>query len=194
MYKTGAVFKENGGYNNLIFADVFPLYDSKKYSKKIDAVKKRYWRLENMSMRKLNGEGHSVKDFVSQIFGDFKYEKILEWTICKENIKGYKFYTNYMSQYSPKRQTISKEWYGAGVELEFEGRKYIASKEYKNFFDQLFCPKYMEISPIEKRRTHYPLYVKFSDVEEMIFGKIEKNRLLRIRYNEGKIKDKECND
>lgn len=174
VYKTGTVFKEEGGYNNPIFIDVFPLDDSKKYSKKIDAVKKRYWRLENMSMRKLNGGGHSVKDFVSRIFGGFKYEKILEWTICKENNKGYKFYTNYMSQYSPKRQTMPKEWYGDGVELEFEGRKYIAPKEYKKFLNQLFGPKYMEIPPIEKRRTHYPLYVKFSDGEEMFFDKVEK--------------------
>lgn len=31
----------------------------------------------------------------------------------------------------------------------------------------------MEIPPIEKRRTHYPLYVKFSDGEEMFFDKVE---------------------
>lgn len=28
----------------------------------------------------------------------------------------------------------------------------------------------MEIPPIEKRRTHYPLYVKFSDGEEMFLN------------------------
>ena len=32
----------------------------------------------------------------------------------------------------------------------------------------------MEVPPVEKRRTHYPLYVKFSDGEEMYFEKTDK--------------------
>lgn len=174
VYKTGTVFEEEGGYSNPIFIDIFPLDDSIGYSKKVDNVKKMYWCLENMSMRRINGNGHSFKDFASRILGRFKYADILRWTICKNNNKGYNFYTNYLSQYTPKRQTMPKDWYSDGVEIEFEGRKYIAPKEYKNFLNQLFGPNYMDIPPIEKRRTHYPLYVKFGDGEELHFDKTNK--------------------
>lgn len=174
VYKKGTIFKEEGGYRNPIFVDIFPLDDAVEYSSKIDKTRSRYWLFENMRMRKENGKVQSVKDLISMILARYTYKKVLEWTICKDNNKGYKFYTNYMSQYSPKRQTMPKEWYGTGVELEFEGKKYIAPKEYKKFLNQLFGFNYMEIPPIEKRRTHYPLYVKFSDGEEMFFEKVEK--------------------
>lgn len=174
VYKTGTVFKEEGGYENPIFIDIFPLDDSVGYSKKIDDIKKWYWRLENMSMRRIKGRSHSVKDYASKILGRFSYADILRWTISKNNNKGYRFYTNYLSQYTPKRQTMPKEWYGNGVKLEFEGREYVAPTEYRRFLNQLFGSNYMEIPPIEKRRTHYPLYVKFSDSEELYFDKAEK--------------------
>ena len=46
--------------------------------------------------------------------------------------------------------------------------------EYEKFLTQLYGANYMEVPPVEKRRAHYPLYVKFSDGEEMYFEKTDK--------------------
>lgn len=174
VYKKGTVFEEAGGYANPIFVDIFPLDDSNGYSKKVDKIKKRYWRLENMRMRRVSRNGKSIKNLISKVFGRYEYKEVLKRTVSKNNGKGYEYYTNYLSQYSANRQTMPKKWYGKGVEVKFEDKKYLAPKEYEKFLKQLYGVKYMEIPPIQKRRTHYPLYVKFSNGEELHFDEPNK--------------------
>lgn len=167
-------FKEEGAMEWPIFVDIFPLDETNGNIANITTTKNVYNKLHGMWVRKNKLYPLSTKTIISKIFGYKKYEDLLKHTISKDNNKGYKYYTNYLSQYSAERQTMPKDWYGDGVEVEFEGRKYIAPVEYKKFLNQLYGPNYMDIPPAEKRRTHYPLYVKFSDGEEIYFDTPEK--------------------
>ena len=51
------------------------------------------------------------------------------------------------------------------VELEFEGKLYKCPKDYDYYLTN-FYGDYMTLPPVEKRKTHRPLLVKFEDGEE----------------------------
>lgn len=174
VFKKNTVFKEYENSEWPIFLDIFVLDETDGYSEKLNSQYENYKRLEAMRNRKYNDTDISLKTFISKLIAPKDYKDVLKRSLAKDMGKDKPYYTNFFSQYGFKRQTMPKQWYGEGVEVEFEGRKYTAPAEYKEFLNQLYGPNYMDIPPVEKRRTHYPLYVKFSDGEEMYFDKPEK--------------------
>lgn len=174
VFKLNTIFKEYEDKVWPIFLDIFVLDETEGYSEKLNSQYERYRRLEAMRNRKYNDTDISFKTLISKLMAPKDYKSVLKRSLAKDTGKGKSYYTNFFSQYGLKRQTMPKDWYGEGVEVEFEGRKYTAPVEYKKFLNQLYGSNYMELPPIEKRRTHYPLYVKFSDGEEMYFDKPEK--------------------
>lgn len=174
VFKKNTVFKEYENKEWPIFLDIFVLDETDGYSQKLNSVYERYNRLESMRNRKYNSTDASPKTLLSKIIGPKDYKDVLSKTIARDNGKGKMCFTNFFSQYGLKRQTMPKQWYGSGVDVEFEGRKYTAPTKYKEFLTQLYGSNYMDIPSAEKRRTHYPLYVKFSNGEEMYFNKPDK--------------------
>lgn len=174
VFKKDTIFKEYEDYEWPIFLDIFVLDETDGYSKKLNSTYKYYERLENMRIRKNEHNDKSLKTFFSKLMASRDYNQVLKKSIAKNNGEKEAYYTNFFSQYGVKRQTMPKNWYGKGVEREFEGRKYMVPIEYEKFLTQLYGANYMEVPPVEKRRTHYPLYVKFSDGEEMYFEKTDK--------------------
>lgn len=174
VFKKNTVFKEYENSEWPIFLDIFVLDETDGYSEELESEYKYYNRLEGMRNRRNNSRGISLKTYISKVMAPKSYKEVLEKSIAIDNGKGKKYYTNFFSQYGLKRQTMLKQWYGSGVQIEFEGKKYTAPTMFKEFLMQLYGPNYMVIPPVEKRRTHYPLYVKFSDGEEMHFNKPDK--------------------
>lgn len=174
VFKNNTIFKEFEDKEWPIFLDIFVLDETDGYSEKLNSQYENYKRLEAMRNRKYNDTDISLKTFISKLIAPKDYKDVLKRSLAKDMEKDKSYYTNFFSQYGLKRQTMPKDWYGEGVEVEFEGGKYIAPAEYKKFLNQLYGPNYMDIPPVEKRRTHYPLYVKFTDGEEMRFDKPEK--------------------
>lgn len=66
-----------------------------------------------------------------------------------------------------------KEWHGAGKRMLFEGRYYVCPSETELYLEQIYGKSWMQIPPENKRKTHYPIRVIFSDGEEMLFERPE---------------------
>lgn len=152
-----------------IFVDIFPLDDVSKYSKVID---KRKWlinKMETMICLQFGNDSKGLKKKFANCFTIEQLNKMITKLMsCTNNTKN-KFYMNFGSQYSAYKQTIKKEWYGEGKMLLFEGRYFCAPSKYQDVLKSIYGENYMTLPPIEKRKTHYPNYVKFSDGLEMNF-------------------------
>ena len=97
----------------------------------------------------------------------------------KDNKKGGAYYANYASQYPIKRWTVPIAAFGSGCKAKSEDREYVIPSDYTAVLESVFGKSYMQMPPPEKRKTHYPVYVKFSDGSEMTFQKTENK--LRIQ-------------
>lgn len=170
----GTKFVEEDIYEWGIFVDIFPIDNQKLYGKHLEVKKKivRYL-LDNRNRIVEKDKRRVIKYYISKILPVNAWLYIMEKIAVNYNSTcGY--YINYGSQYSALRKTMPKEWYGDGINVVFEGRHYNAPTEYKKVLIRIFGSNYMEIPPVEKRKTHYPKYVKFNDGEEIFFDEFEK--------------------
>lgn len=71
------------------------------------------------------------------------------------------YYLNYGSQYGIVKQTIAKSHYDPPCQLEFEGKEYMAPCDYIFILERLYGDNFMELPPLEKRRTHNPVRLSF---------------------------------
>ena len=170
----GTKFVEADIYEWGIFVDVFPIDNQKSYGKHLELKKKivRYL-LDNRNRIVEKDKGRVIKYYISKVLPASAWIYLMEKIAINHNTTC-DFYINYGSQYAALRKTMPKEWYGDGIDVVFEGRHYIAPAEYKKVLNRIFGSNYMEIPPVEKRKTHYPQYVKFKDGEEIFFEKAEK--------------------
>lgn len=156
-----------------IFVDIFPLDYCGGYSAFVEKTKNKVVKLIAVAGSKVINDDFQLKHWPRRILRHFlSSETIHNYTLklaTQLSREGHGYYTNLGSQYSPKKQTMPIEWFGEGVKLPFEDRKYQCPTEYKKVVESIFGPKYMDIPPIEKRRTHYPRKVKFTDGEVMEF-------------------------
>lgn len=172
--KKGTRFAENNDGEWGIFVDIFPIDNERKYGKHLILKKKivRFF-LNNGARLTKKDKSKAFKYYISKIFPRSIWIYFME-KIAVNLKEDYAYYINYGSQYSAIRKTMPKEWYAAGVRVPFEDRSYTAPKEYSQVLRRIFGEKYMAVPPVEKRRTHYPKYVKFSDGEEIYFDEPSK--------------------
>ncbi len=157
-----------------IFVDIFVLDTTKGISK---SVKWRKWFVRKcvvmMATKEVHKQKSSFKKAISKILPLKLVNKIAAGAmkgICKKG----EYYTNFASQYSVAKQTIPKKHYGEGKRVSFEDRQYCAPCEPEAVLASIFGAKYMELPPVEKRRTHYPVKVVFSDGEALTFKNTQK--------------------
>jgi len=168
IYKKNTLFSEMSipgpTVNMGIFVDIFPLDETDGNMKTLALRKKLIGKLNVMVYEK-NARGHlnGLKKWISCLFSKEFLTKIMHSILYMTNEKGKLYYTNFASQYSVERKTQLKTVYGNGTPIAFENRTYIAPDDYEKDLISNFGPKYMELPPVEKRRTHYPLKVVFSD-------------------------------
>ena len=77
------------------------------------------------------------------------------------------YYVNFGSQYGVQKQTHLKTAYLPAIDIEFEGKKYKAPRDYGYVLKNIYGDTYMQLPPVEKRITHNPIRVKFEDEEEI---------------------------
>lgn len=155
-----------------IFVDIFPLDSTGGYFPELEKIKRKLQRYHYISSVR-NMKVNSFKTFLYRVASLFISNKKcyeLQRSVCMSaNKTGDGFYTNFGSQYSVKRQTMPKSWFGEGTLLQFEDRTYCVPEEYHKVVSSIFGPNYMQIPPENKRRTHYPRKVKFSSGETLVF-------------------------
>ena len=162
--------------NQGIFVDIFPLDYSPQYSRKLELFKKINRNLNSIFACKL-AVHRSWKTTICDILYYFINSKLAHR--IQRNIQlsvsklGKTHLVNLCSQYKLSKQTMPVEWYGEGVPIEFEDRMYNAPKEYEKVLSSIYGNNYMQLPPENKRRTHYPVKVVFSDGSTMEFERTD---------------------
>ena len=147
---------KNRQMNHGAYIDVFPLDwhpDNKKDIKIFNLKNKYYLFVIARSYHKKKKKNY--KQFVGKILTMFtsvkrglkKRDKLL-----KSN-KGKTYLANYSGAWGEK-EIMPACWYDSGVELEFEGVKVVAPKEYDAWLTQVYGD-YMQFPPEEKRVSHH---------------------------------------
>lgn len=155
-----------------IFIDIFPLDLSPGFSSRIKWKKLLIQKLNNVMWYKLGNNNFPKKLYMwlpSLLLGFQQVHSLIKHIALSASKSGTSHYANFGSQYSIAKQTMPVEWYGDGELLKFEGRKYVAPIQSDKVLTSIFGPLYMEIPPENKRRSHYPMKVTFSDGETMTF-------------------------
>lgn len=172
-------------YTQGIFVDIFPMYPSLGYSRRIERKKKFYnllhYSMYYKSLKSLDWTLHNLPiNLISVFLSSKAIFKLMVLVIHPLSEDCAQYYASYASVYPIVKQITPICWYGEGVIRVFEGREYCCAIESDKKMVFEYGNNYMEIPPEEKRKTHYPLFVKFSDGTTMQFSKSSK----KVSYDE----------
>lgn len=163
---------KNRNINHGIYIDVFPLDyypDDVFLQKKID-FKNKVLSIrirKEFSLPKKN-KHNFVFEFFANVLSkilSLKYPKVSD--ALEERDQLYKMFknSNYIANYGGawgKKEIVPADWYGEGVEGQFEGIKVRLPKEYDKWLTQVYGD-YMQLPPQEKRVAHH--YTEVIDTE-----------------------------
>lgn len=177
----GTFFQEDFGpasKNAGIFVDIFPLDPCKAYSNKqerknhLAKIVGYFLSYKGADKDKERGLKSIVFKIVTTIFSNRFLLRIMLCIIRPLDERGSEFQAIYATPYPIRNMLFPKKWHGEGKEMLFEGRKYIVPFEADSYLNQIYGSDYMQLPPANKRKTHYPLRVVFSNGEEMLFEKV----------------------
>lgn len=175
--KAGTLFAESiaqGMYsNNGIFIDIFPLdnvynvnsinYKLKSYI--ITYIKHilRYSSYKGAYNNKRGKLGHIAEHIISLPAYIFPKRMLLKWLnkLCKGRC--FDNQTKYIAEYSYKRKrmTMPREVYFPAKKITMCGKEYYAPNMIEKYLSNLYGENYMQLPPVEQRRTHLPTELKF---------------------------------
>jgi lipopolysaccharide cholinephosphotransferase len=153
-----------------IYVDIFPIDDTNGYGRFVEIRKQMVKKLVVMISGKRSPE--SFRGIKKYIVKRLSYKTLFNVTnalMTMTNGEKRRYYSNFGSQYPINRRTIEKQFFGEGCDIKFENRTFIAPCNSDAVLKKIFGNNYMELPPVEKRKTHYPSYVKFSDGTEAFF-------------------------
>ena len=150
---------EQAKFHQGIYIDIFPLDDGEKSQSWLKKLKIKLSKMIDgfLYMRSLKGK-MTKKQKLFLLFPRSFLVFCRDRFLCGRG----NYYINYGSQYGIQKQTIEKACYDEPIELEFEGRKYFAPKDYDTILSRIYGKDYMELPPIEKRVTHNPVKLSFT--------------------------------
>ena len=147
-----------------IFVDVFPLDESTGCTDDTRKRKDRIRLCNRILSAKYHNEKASLpKKALLRMIPAAIIKRYMLRVLKGHQNKGCKYYTNYGSAYSIEKETFLAEDYGDGVAASFEGLDIRIPNNYGQMLSTIYGDDYMELPPLEKRTTHHPLRVKFSD-------------------------------
>ena len=182
------IFMENyatelSGVDHGIFIDIFP-YDNIDEMNSKDHLKKDKFRHNITKLVYLKSgltnylseyrKSHKIIMFFVDVVLKICPRKLL-LSMAKRKISANKndnslYISNMTGGLSLEKETHKREEVFPAVRLEFEGKKYCCPKEYDKLLTKIYGD-YMQLPPVEKRVTHNPVMVKFSDGETIEFSK-----------------------
>lgn len=146
-----------------IYVDIFVLDNVPKQDGKMQAVFAAVANLlqATISNRKTNFNVNEMS-FKSKAFyyltKPFSIRTLGKWRLFFATRYGEecKYYINLASRYGRIKQTIGKDKFYPPVELDFDGHRFLAPKEYKYILERIYGD-YMKLPPIEKRNSDHIL-------------------------------------
>ena len=102
---------------------------------------------------------YKIKNFARKsLFLFFPYRKaVLKRDILYRSVKNSDYIANFCGIYGQK-EICPKWWFDETIELEFEGIKVKAPKQYDLMLRQIYGD-YMQLPPMEKRKAHHYAYL-----------------------------------
>lgn len=176
--RDGTLFEEEIGERSTskrgIFVDIFSMDITNGYSPVVEKQKKEVLKWSGLLFTKFYAsEKAGIKKLILNILpGTFLNARATHYMKKSSSPEG-QYYSNFGSQYNIKRQTHPISNFGEGVLLSFEDRQYRCPVNFEGVLTSIFGSNYMQLPPEDKRKTHYPVRVVFSDGQEMVFGKTE---------------------
>lgn len=161
-----------------IFVDILVMDTTKGYCRSV-VLRKTLIKKTMIMMRWKQGISapkQGIKGFINKVIKVIPM-RWLHWMMDAlmqmSNQGGGKYYTSFSSQYNVKRETSHHDHFGEGKFAAFEDRQYMIPVEPEAVLTAIFGPDYMQLPPEEKRRTHCPVKVIFSDGVTAEFGETE---------------------
>ncbi len=148
-----------------IFVDVFPLDFAKSEKSKIKAFRSlRIKQIDSYVFQKYEViKSNALKSIIRSVWflsaSPNKLKKRQQQLMQK--VKQGNFYVNYGSCYHHVKETMPCDYYGDGVQMEFEGEFFTVPKEYEKVLIKIYGTTWSQLPPEEKRVTHSPLEIKF---------------------------------
>ncbi len=160
-----------------IWIDIFPLDDVKKEKGVLEYMQFRLVRfLRHAISYKVNiriSESHLYSKILATLFSFLPY-RFLVWLNNKimtlNDNKNLKYCAMFGSTYGYKAQIFLKEKILPVKKMIFEGKIYSVPNDSDYILTKTYGSDYMKLPPKEKRVTHNPIKVKFSDGKEMYFN------------------------
>lgn len=146
-----------------IFVDIFPIdfINDDHFSKKVIFKEKIVAFLSSIMRTKTFNRVESKKAlFASKFISNETAIKLINKVcISKKRTDNVVYYSWHLSNCF----LAPYNYFFPLKKIEFEGKKYYAPGNYKNVLTHLYGEDYMELPPVEKRRTHKPIKIKFED-------------------------------
>lgn len=155
-----------------IFVDIFPIDYSKGNLRVLNIQKRIICRLSDIISKK-SGQSAELPNFGARALYKLLPMRLLKnirYAVAQLSVTNEApYFANFGSQYNIEKQHFPIEKFGKGKLIPFEDRMYYAPIDPDFVLNRIFGSKYMQIPPEEKRRTHYPKMVQFSNREVVVF-------------------------
>ena len=158
--------------DNGIWVDIFPIDNGGL----LDTFRFKFVSFTRIVLSKKNNVLYTKNGFIKELLISictiFPKKFLIFWQeffmkICKNNDS--EFVLNLGSQYGEKKQKHLRKNFLPLKLIEFEGKKYSCPANSENILKKIYGVNFMQLPPVEKRVTHNPVYIKFSDGEEVKF-------------------------
>ncbi len=138
-----------------VFVDIFMLDYVKKPTKIVKIKHDVYWKLLNLYMRK---QSHNIESAIKRKIVDLIPAKwiVMVSSFVVSGKKRRNFTVNYTSRYGVQNQTFPSDYYGRGVEIQFDGMTVIAPCQYRKILEKIYG-NFMVLPPEEKRGIHHKI-------------------------------------
>lgn len=178
--KTEYLESEAKGYKGQqgMWIDIFPIDNTK--NNKFSFLKTRKKIIKNCRKILSNKCYKSIKDYddlkrkIYYIISALIPRKIViyirEFMMKCENNQHNKYLISFGSRYKIEKQLHLKEKIFPLEKHLYENKMYPVPKDYDYVLTKIYGEDYMKLPPKEKRVTHHPLKVKFSDGKEFCFN------------------------
>lgn len=162
-----------------IWVDVFPLDNiSKQDYSFLDKNKKKIKKYNNILVKKYIINFNHFSDFknkltyiIAKIIPTNIVVKRINQLMKKSDKENNTYFINYGSKYSVEKQTHEISKYYPLKKIKFENKEYNAPNDIDYVLTKIYGKNYMELPPKEKRVSHDPIFIKFSDGECVDFTK-----------------------
>ncbi len=154
-----------------IYVDIFPMDDALCVSSAGKRFRTKAIRAINVAIyrkRRLNLAFNGKRKIYTALLAPFSIKMLAKWQdrlMQHDNGKSGKFYVSYGGQYDMEKETMPKEVFEPTSLLEFEGKMYRCPANPEYYLRRIYGDDFMQLPPVEKRRTHRPVSISF-DLEK----------------------------